>query len=399
MRGASERWRTSDMPTHPPSIGDEARLLFLCAGPRVNDAEIARLAGGALRWGVVTRLALAARAVPVIARRVRQTMGGTLPAAAANLGRLAMVEEFELQRVDERLDETVAAFDAAGLDIVLLKGAALARSVFASVADRPMLDLDVLVPADQTDAARAAAVSAGWAWKHDRRYAPFFSTHHHLPPLHDSRGTRALLELHTGLFPAGHPFQLEATSVADRATRTRGRKRDALIPSVEDHLVYLCAHWVWSHMMNGGAWRALRDVGALAEFGGLDWERCVARAREAKATTCVYWTLRLAHRLAGVDLPPEVLPAVEPPTPGLLLDRLERYFVWRLAEGRTCPSVRVGEMLWAAALRPRWSGHGPARPWRNPELSIWLADGPAPRPAVAQRLVESWGFARVFTGI
>ena len=29
------------MPTRPHSIGDEARLLFLCAGPRVNDAEIA----------------------------------------------------------------------------------------------------------------------------------------------------------------------------------------------------------------------------------------------------------------------------------------------------------------------------------------------------------------------
>lgn len=399
MRGASERWRITEMSTRQPSIGDEARLLFLCAGPRANDEEIARLAGGAPQWGVVTRLALAARAVPVIARRVQQALGGTLPPAAANLGRLAMVEEFELRRMEERLDDTVAAFEDAGLEMVLLKGAALARSVFASVADRPMLDLDVLVPAEKTDAARAAAASAGWVWKHDRRYAPFFSTHHHLPPLHDSRGTRALLELHTGLFPAGHPFQLEATSVADRAIRTRGRKHDALIPSAEDHLVYLCGHWVWSHMMNAGAWRALRDVGALAERGGLDWERCVTRAREAKATTCVYWTLRLAHRLAAVDLPAEVLRAMKPPTSARLLDRLERYFVWQLAEGRACPSVRLAEMLWSAALRPQWSGHGLARPWKNPELSIWVGDRPGPRPTAARRLVESLSFARVFVGM
>ena len=387
------------MSTLLPSIGHEARLLFLCAGPRANDAEIARLAGGALQWSVLVRLALAARAIPVVARRVRQAMGGTLPAGAANLGRLAMVEEFELQRMEERLDETVASFADAGVELVLLKGAALARSVFASIADRPMLDLDVLVPASQTDAARAAAASAGWVWKHDQRYAPFFSTHHHLPPLRDGRGTRALLELHTGLFPAGHPFQLDARAFAARAMPTRGRRLTTLIPSPEDHLIYLCAHWVWSHMMNGGAWRALRDVGALVERGGLDWDGCVVRAREARASTCVYWTLRLAHRLARVEVPASALRAMQPPTPALLRDRLERYFVWQLAEGRPCPSVRLSEMLWSAALRPQWSGHGPARPWKNPELSIWIADTPAARPSAARRVVESLGFARVFVGM
>ena len=399
MRDAPALWRSTDMrPTPLPSIGDEARLLFLCAGPPRNDPEIARVASGALNWGAVVRLALAARAIPVIARRVRAALGGALPAGAAPLGRLAMVEEFELHRMEERLDETIAAFEDAGVTMVLLKGAALARSVFSSVVDRPMLDLDVLVPAANSDEARAAAASAGWVWKHDRRYTPFFLTHHHLPPLRDGRGTRALLELHTGLFPAGHPFRLEADAVAARASRVSGRTQSTLIPAPEDHLVYLCAHWVWSHMMNGGAWRALRDVGALAERGGLDWDRCVARAHEARASTCVYWTLRLARRMAGVDVPAKALRAIEPPTAGLVLDRLERYFVWQLSEGRACPSVRLGELLWSTALRPRWSGHEDARPWKNPELSIWVGDGAAPPPSMARRIAESLGFARAFVG-
>ena len=155
------------------SMSAEARLVFLCAGPRNNDVEIARIATGPLRWELVTRLAVAARAVPVVARRVREALGGRLPASAADMGRLAMVEEFELRRMDERLDETIAAFEGAGIRTVLLKGAALARSVYESVADRPMLDLDVLVSADETEAARGAALSSGWVWKHDLRYAPF----------------------------------------------------------------------------------------------------------------------------------------------------------------------------------------------------------------------------------
>src|SRR5687767_11683341 len=381
------------------SMSAEARLVFLCGGPRSTDAEIARIAAGPLRWGVITRLAVGARAVPVIARRVREALGGRLPADGADLGRSAMVEEFELLRMDERLEETVAAFGAAGIRTVLLKGAALARSVYDSTVDRPMLDLDVLVSAEQTDAARAAAQSAGWVWKHDRRYAPFFSTHHHLPPLRDGRGTRALLELHTGLFPAGHPFALDADAVAQRGIAARGGARGILIPSPEDHLVYLCAHWVWSHMMNGGAWPALRDVAALIERGGLDWDLCAARAREARATTCVYWTLRLAQRMAGVEVPMAAVRATKPPTPDVVVERLERYFVWRISEGRECPSVRLSELLWSAALRPRWSGHGHARPWKNPEVSIWVTDGKTPSRSAARRLAESVGFARAFVRV
>lgn len=399
MPVARAPWRSIDQPMTYSSISDEARLVFLCAGPRGNDSEIVRIARAPLRWDLVTRMVIALRAVPVVERRIREALGGRLPAAAAAMGRLAMVEEFELQRMDERLDETVGAFQSAGIPIVLLKGAALARSVYHSVVDRPMLDLDVLVPASQTKAARELAMSLGWVWKHDRRYAPFFSTHHHLPPFRDGRGTRALLELHTGLFPVGHPFGLEAAEVFSRAIRARGYSSGVSVPSPEDHLVYLCGHWVWSHMMNGGAWRALRDVGALTERGGLDWDLCVERARTARATTCVYWTLRLAQRMAGVDIPAAALVAMEPPSPGFLLKRLERYFRWQVSEGRVCPSVRLGQWLWSAALRPGWSEHGGARPWKNPELSIWVADAATPRPSAARRLAESVGFARAFVRV
>jgi hypothetical protein len=381
----------------PPSMTREARLLFLCAGPARNDAEIGRLARLTLDWALVARLAMTARAVPVVARRIRRALGA-LPHDAAALGRLGMVEEFELQRMEERLDETIAAFEAASIPTVLLKGSALARSVFESVVDRPMLDLDVLVRPEHTEAARAAAATAGWVWKHDVRYAPFFSTHHHLPPLRDGRGTRALLELHTGLFPAGNPFQLEASSVFDRADEPRRRSQTVRIPSPEDHVVYLAAHWVWSHMMNGGAWRALRDIGALTERSPFDWDACVARAREARAASCVYWTLRLAKTMANIDVPQSALSSLQPPSPAVLLTRLERYFVWQVSGGRACPSVRLGALLWSTALRPGWSGHGRARPWKNPELSIW-ADGPRSRPSRTQRLVESLSVARTFVGL
>ena len=381
------------MKTPRSDVRDEARLFFLCAGPRDMDGEIASLASRSLDWRVVTRLAVAARAVPVVAKRIGSALGGGLPSAAAPLGRLAMVEEFELARMDERLSETLEAFDRSGVPAVLLKGAALARSVFESFGNRPMLDLDVLVPAEHVVSAREAALSAGWVWRHDARYAPFFSTHHHLPPLVDGRGTRALLELHTGLFPHRHPFALNAEDTASRAVRLSRGGREFLVPAAEDHVVYLCAHWMWWHMMNGGAWRAHCDVGALAERGGLNWERTVRRAREARAATCVYWTLRLARAMAGVQVPAVVLERLSPPTAKPALTRLELHFASELTGGRACPSVTLTRMLWSLAVRPDWSDHGSARPWKNSEVAVWREPGPREAASRGRRLVESLGFA------
>ena len=146
-------------------------------------------------------------------------------------------------------------------------------------------------------------------------------------------------------------------------------------------------------MMNGGAWRALRDVGSLAERGGLDWDLTVRRAREARATTCVYWTLRLARAMAGVRVPDVVLEALEPPTAKAALTRLELYFVSQLSGGRPCPSVGLMRMLWSMAVRPGWSDHGSARPWKNSEMAIWREPNPPEAASRGRRLVESLGFA------
>lgn len=367
-------------------------MVFLCAGPEDRDPDIAALAMTSLDWEDVASLAITARALPIVVRRVKQALGGRLPPRSGRLQQLALVEEFELSRMQERFEETLAAFDRAGIPTVLLKGAALARSVYRSVPDRPMRDLDVLVPPFHAESARAVALSTGWVLQRDVRPEGFYRTHHHLPPFTDARGTRAFLEVHTGLFPLGNPFHLDGLGLRARAREVNGRAPHAWVPSPEDHLIHLCTHWAWSHVMTIGAWRAFRDVQALAERGGLDWELALTKAREARATTCLYWTLRMARTLCGARLPAGVLRALEPPTLHFALDLLERHFAWQLAEERPCPSVKLGEMLWTLAIRPRWSDHGKARPWTNPETAPWSDASPRKRSA-AHRLAASVAFA------
>lgn len=379
------------MPAH--ALRAEARLFFLTAAAHDVDAEIAAIARGPLDWRRLTWLAVRARATPVVVRRISRALGGHLPAEAMPLARLAMVDEFELARMEERLDQTVDAFHAAGVPAALLKGAALARTVFPSFLERPMLDLDLLVDTSDVERARTAAQTAGWLWRHDARYTPFFRTHHHLPTLIDGRGTRALLELHTGLFPHGNPFVVDARALMGRSiTAVRGQRVYRVL-APDDHLVYLAAHWVWSHMMNGGAWRAFRDVSALVTSRSICWRDVVMRARDMRAVTCVYWTLRLTRALTGERIPADVLLQLRPPTSDAVLSRLEKYFMSQLAGELRSPSARLSEVLWEAALRPRWSGHGASRPWKNPELPIW-ASPEEPEITNGRRFSETFHFAR-----
>ena len=62
---------------------------------------------------------------------------------------------------ERQLDQVLEALDGAGVPVVLLKGAALSLSVYPDPALRTMGDLDLWVPRDRLDTARAALNAIG----------------------------------------------------------------------------------------------------------------------------------------------------------------------------------------------------------------------------------------------
>jgi hypothetical protein len=290
-------------------------------------------------------------------------------------------------QLEHLLDEVLDTLVARGIDVVLLKGAALARATYGSFAERPMSDLDLLVPSDQAADAWARLVATGWTPRIAGRAPGRYAAHHHLPPLGRPDAPSARIELHRDLLPPGHGFRLAADTVRAHAQPVDIRGRRALVPHPAHTLLHVCLHFAWSHEMQWGAWRALRDVTAIATRGEVDWPDLIALARDTRGTTCCFWTLRLAHRLAGADIPDRVLAALRPPAPDAMLDLLERHYTSNLFPSEPkCPSVRLANLLWAAGIRPGWSGHGAARPWHasarwRPPVPDGTGDGlghPAP---------------------
>ena len=389
-------------------LAPEARLVLLTAGGSRNDAALRQLLNGRLDWVKVFALARREHAESILWRCSNAVQHRPTPDAPREaLQRIAMIAELNLVHLKRLLHRALGALAAAGIDAMLLKGGALAYTAYASFLDRPMGDVDLLVWPDRAEEAWSLLQTQGWNWWSDQFPADRYRMHHHLPPL--SAGSVGL-EVHRALLPPGHPFLLAPETVWLRAQQITVDGQVVWVPDPLHQLLHLCIHFAWSHGMQMGAWRAFRDVEAItaprdghvaaepvpfqldgtsdgspprvessyvrasrdsAEIVGtapaVDWTAFVDLARESRAATCGYWTLRLARSLVGAQVPEGVLQALRPPLPTFLLNRLERHYVLQLFPTESgCPSVRLRLRLWELGFAPRWSEHGAARPWRTP---------------------------------
>ncbi|MBV6521083.1 MAG: hypothetical protein MNPFHGCM_01206 [Gemmatimonadaceae bacterium] len=346
-------------------LSREARLLLLTAGGKCNDEAIAAGLKLPIDWAKLSWLAEWERATNVVWRRLHAVAPAAIPEdAALSWERLAMVTDFHALYLQERFTETVSALVDAGIEVILLKGAALAQTSYASFVERPMGDVDLLVAPSQAQQAWDIAASLGWTW--DRAAYPEVSyrEHHHLPPLTDARRVGAKLELHTALSVFGHPFALgfDAVRRASRALEVAGRGVHALDDTHQ--VVHLAVHLAWSHMLSFGAWRTFRDLEAVVTSGRVDWEKVVQVARTHGASSCCYWTFRLARSLGGIDIPAAVISMLESPTPRSMRGLVERHLAAQLfATERICPSEAVRRWLWSVAIRPGRLRLGEGRPW------------------------------------
>jgi putative nucleotidyltransferase-like protein len=369
----------------------ESALIALCAAGPAADGELRAVLDRPLDWNGVLGLAARERAMAPLAHRLQGIRASTVPGeAVARIQRFAMVSEFQLMSLHERLGTILDLFARNGIDSLLLKGAGLAYSAYSRPTERPMGDIDLLVREECAQQAWDLALTAGWVRRRDVSQERSYDDHQHLSPLEDADGLQVGLELHTALFTHQAPFRLPATQIWDRARRVQVGSRTALAPSAEDQLLHASLHFGWSHEMTFGTWRTLRDVERLA-VSGVDWETFVRNAREARGGTCCYWTLRLARDLAAAQIPDAVLSQLAPRLPSRILRVLARSFAMQSLPlpGTPPSSVSLSRALWSLAILPTQQGHGKSRPWLDTEE--WVREGGSMRASKAsavQRFVQ-----------
>src|SRR3989454_3864660 len=117
---------------------------------------------------------------------------------------------FRSLHLEHVLHEILATLAARGIEALLLKGAGLAYTAYASFADRPMGDIDVLVRPEQAEEAWSLFRAQGWTWPSAQWPRERYSAHQHLPPLIQQSAGGARLEIHRDLLP-GHGLDRKST--------------------------------------------------------------------------------------------------------------------------------------------------------------------------------------------
>ena len=355
------------------------RLLALCARAELPAEQRGRLACAAARltaWETLPAQAEAQGMAPLLYAHLkaaeieiprpvrRQLQGLCLRHRQANRERM------------QALDQILATFEAAGIQALVLKGAALCHLVYPDPGLRPMSDLDLLVPA--SDLRRAQRLLAGLGF--DAPLPPGPTLHRHLPAAtRRVAGVRVQVELHHRLFSdyfdnAGTYLRVNlcarlhgmfgrrsgersagtasAGSAAWEALRRSALPvalgdRTACTLGLEDTLGHLCRHLV-SHV---NVWEAGRliwvaDIVSLAERfqSEIDWASVRRRDPAVRELlSLVHWMTPLSDALLARA---EV--RLVPPPQGMGV----AYRGW--------PRVRLGswralrETLWPSEWWLRW---------------------------------------------
>ena len=98
------------------------------------------------------------------------------------------------------LKEIAAIYRDAGIEMLALKGAALANTIYPDIALRCMCDLDLLVANDQADKARKTLRTVGFNIHETATIQPKAFSHHFPPATRDRDGVGVMVELHHHLY-------------------------------------------------------------------------------------------------------------------------------------------------------------------------------------------------------
>jgi hypothetical protein len=230
----------------------------------------------------------------------------------------------------EKLTVVLAAFRAAGIKVILLKGIHLAKFVYRDIGLRPMSDVDILLKKEDIEKAEKIMFDLGYKYSGsggsakdcsdtadeanmaklpELYYELYKIRHHHFRHFTKPAGGIRVLEIHWTIMEPRLPVIIDTEGIWDRAETVKIDNEEVLVLSPEDLLLYLCLHISCSHHFKIFGLKPFCDIAFTVNHYSdrLDWEELGRRARKWNAERYLYLTLLLLKEILIVSLPESLL--------------------------------------------------------------------------------------------
>lgn len=309
---------TEDFQVNP---SPEWKLLLSCARTNIDEEELKhighQLVHANLDWDRVAE---------------RACQHGIAPLVYYNLQRLGVTSVIPKDAVDElersyygnaarntllyqELNKVLKALKEIGSEIIVLKGAALAETVYSNRALRPMSDIDLLVRKEDLPRVENHLVAMGYLLHQHPRPKEWLKEHdYHLAFIkNETTPIEIHCEIHWHIERPSRPFKIDIEGMWERALAAKIAGVEALVLSPEDLLLHLCLH-TCKHKLTFFGPRSLCDISETLRYHGqaIDWGQVQNRSYQWCINQYVYLTLHLAKELLGAAVPEPVLASLKP---------------------------------------------------------------------------------------
>lgn len=298
-------------------------------------------------WGEVARQARKHALEPLLYAAVRKLPGGEAIPAEVVEGLRAAHERTARKNLAfcGELGSILETLEGEGIAALVLKGGALASTLYPSIGLRPMCDLDILIPADAVSRAGAALEARGYAAVAERAERAGESIDCERAFVR-AGGARLPVELHWHVINVVHYRRRTPVEWFWRhSVEMRFHGGRGLVLTPEAQLIHLASHLKLNH--HDRRWLREYDIALLmSRFGGqMRWDEVTDAARRFGLGLVVRAALERVESVWGVS------------AAGAIREELGRQagLGERIAYAMTSPCLRGLQPLWNAVAAPGWA--------------------------------------------
>ncbi len=244
-------------------------------------------------WLPLVQLAKASNLGPLLFDAIRKVPGSTVPSELVDeLNQLYIESATHNLIINHKLAEILRGFSKIDVPVVVLKGAALSATIYPEPALRPMIDLDLLIHFSSLAAARLLLERIGYKIVKIRPMKDDSGLFYNELGFKSDDPSRCIVDLHWRLIRI--PYYANVFSTEDvfaNAAPLSIAGEDSLTLSLDDQLLYLCAHYTFHSM--GSPPIAQVDIGYLLSTSEslINWQELIKRSVDLNLSFSLKQTL------------------------------------------------------------------------------------------------------------